>query len=310
MKKFILIITIFTLIFTMGCTQLPLSEETGLGPAEYEGIVNTEEIKKENTSLKQELDKTNEELEDLKNEYLSLAKSNESMIFKLEEAESKLQIVDSEDLPKFSTESTDKNSIISYLKDSLKLIDDSVKGIELIKQDDSIVFRTIGYGKEYSQIYIWTEGESEPRLIDGAVFDKEGSYEWLDKYILIKNNGKNKILDLENQKLIGSFDSPDKLLLLEGSTTVLLKYDDKFLLYDFINDSNKELKLDNNNYTDFNLKNNSLIFTGTYDDQAIEYEIRATITLGELKELYEVKSTEEVEEVDELEASQEGEDTV
>ena len=157
MKKFILLITIFIFIFVMGCTRLPQSEETGVGPGEYEGIANTEEIKSENITLKEELDKTIEELdnkikelEELKNEYLSLAKSNENIIFKLEEAESKLTIVDSEDIPNFNMEDTDKNSIISYLKDSSNLVDDSIKGIEVINTDKSIVFRTIGYGRNYN----------------------------------------------------------------------------------------------------------------------------------------------------------------
>ena len=52
MKKIILIITIFTLLFTFGCTRLPVFEKTGVRPAEYEGIVNTGEIKKENSVLK------------------------------------------------------------------------------------------------------------------------------------------------------------------------------------------------------------------------------------------------------------------
>ena len=211
MKKIILPITIFVLMFVMGCTELPLSEETGLGPGEYKGRVDTEEIKYENDSLKEELDKVKTELEEMENkcgisyrnreemekEYLSLAKSNESIIFKLEEAESKLKIVESRDIPKFSTEDTDKNGIMAYLKDSSELIGSSIKGIEVMSSDESIVFRTLGYGEDYSQIFIWDEGKNEPTLIDGATFDKDGSYEWMGKYVLIKNNDKNKILDIE-----------------------------------------------------------------------------------------------------------------
>ena len=197
MKKIILPITIFVLMFVMGCTELPLSEETGLGPGEYKGRVDTEEIKYENDSLKEELDKVKTELEEMEKEYLSLAKSNESIIFKLEEAESKLKIVESRDIPKFSTEDTDKNGIMAYLKDSSELIGSSIKGIEVMSSDESIVFRTLGYGEDYSQIFIWDEGKNEPTLIDGATFDKDGSYEWMGKYVLIKNNDKNKILDIE-----------------------------------------------------------------------------------------------------------------
>ena len=307
MKKVILPITIFTLIFAIGCTKLPLSEETGLGPGEYKGKVNSEEIKNENNSLKEELDKVKTELEEFEKEYLSLAKSNENIIFKLNEAESKLKIVASEDIPKFNTEDTDKNSIITYLKDSSKLIDNSIKGIEIISTGERIVFRTLGYGEDYSQIFIWDVGKNEPELIDGAAFEKEGSYEWLGKYILIKTNGKNKVLDIENKKITGSFDNPQELYLLDGTTTLLLKYEDnKFVLYDFLNNSNKQINLDNNKYTDFNLRNNSIVFSGTYIDQGVEYEMRASITLDKLKEVYEIKD------VDEAEATEntKGNDTV
>ena len=321
MKRYILLITIFALVFVMGCTQLPLSEETGVGPGEYEGKASTEEIKIENNNLKEELEKTNgqldktiEELEVLEKEYLSLAKSNENIIFKLEEAESKLQIVESEDVPKFNTENTDKNSIISYLKDSSKLIDDSVKGIEVISTDANVVFRTLGYGKEYSQIFIWDEGENQPLLIDGAVLDKEGSYEWIGQYILVKNSdGKNKVLDIKNKKITGTFDEPQKYQLLEGTTTILLKDDDnKFILYDFVNNSNKQINLDNNKYIDFTLQNDKIVFSGTYVEENVEYEIRASFALDKLMEVYEVKSAEVVEIIEgtDTEAEEAGEDTV
>lgn len=304
MKKFILLITVFILVFTIGCTRLPLSEETGVGPGEYEGIVNTEEIKNENNNLKEELEKAKEELdnkadelEELKKEYISLAKSNENIIFKLEDAESKLNIVESEDVPKFNTENTDKNSIISYLKDSSKLIDDSVKGIEVISTDANVVFRTLGYGKEYSQIFIWDEGENEPLLIDGAVLDKEGSYEWIGQYILVKNSdGKNKVLDIKNKKITGTFDEPQKYKLLEGTTTILLKDDDnKFILYDFVNNSNKQINLDNNKYTDFTLQNDKIVFSGTYVEENVEYEMRASFAMDKLFEQYEIKSDDVIE---------------
>ena len=63
MKRFKLLITIIALVFVMGCTQLPLSEETGVGPGEYEGKASTEEIKIENNNLKEELEKTNGQLD-------------------------------------------------------------------------------------------------------------------------------------------------------------------------------------------------------------------------------------------------------
>lgn len=305
MRKLILTLTILSLIFTSACTQIPMSEETGAGPGDYEGISSTEEIKKENLNLKEELDKTKAELdkakielEEQKDEYLSLAKSNENLIFKLEEAESKLDIVKSEDIPKFNSESTDTNSIISYLKDSSKVIDDSIKGIEIINTDGSIVFMTLGYGEDYSQIFIWDQGENEPLLIEGASFDKGGSYEWLGDYILIKNpDGQNKVLDIENKKMRGSFKEPQKMLLLDETTTLLLKDEDnKFLLYDFINDTNKEINLDNNKYSDFNLQNDTLVFSGSYAEDSLQYEMRASLPLDKLKEIYEIKGAGQVNE--------------
>jgi len=56
----------------MGCTQIPVSQETGLGPEEYEGIAGTEEIKKENLSLKEELDGTKTELNEFKTKFEEL----------------------------------------------------------------------------------------------------------------------------------------------------------------------------------------------------------------------------------------------
>lgn len=307
MKKIILPIAIFTLIFVIGCTRLPLSEETGVGPGEYKGKADTEEIKYENNSLKEELYKVKTELEKLEKEYLSLAKSNENIIFKLQEAESKLKIVASEDIPKFNIEDADKNSIITYLKDSYRLIESSIKGIEVISSDESIVFRTLGYGEEYSQIFIWDEGKNEPALIDGAAFGKEGSYEWIGKYILIKDDGRNKVLYIENKKITGSFDSPEKLQLLDGTNTLLMKYEDnKFVLYDFLNDSNKQINLDNNKYNDFNLKNDSVVFSGTYADEGIEYELRASITLDKLREVYDIKGVGEAEAADNTEGTDAG----
>ena len=300
MRKPILILTVFSLLFAMGCTQIPVSEETGLGPGQYEGIAGTEEIKKENLSLKEELDGTRIELDDVKikleeleDEYLSLAKSNENIIFKLEEAESKLRIVQSEDIPRFNSESTDAGSIVSYLETSSKLIDDSVKGIEIIETGENIVFRTRGYGDEYSQIFIWDEGETEPVLIEGASFDRDGSFERLGSFILIKSSdGKNKVLDIGSKKLTGSFEEPQKMQFLEGTETILLKdKDSKLVLYDFVNDSNKQINLDNNKYTDFNLENDSLVFTGAYTENDVEYEMKATFALDKMIEAYEIQRT-------------------
>jgi hypothetical protein len=296
MRKFILFITVFTLMLTIGCTQIPKSEETGLGPEGYEGIASTEEIKKENSSLKEELEKIKTEFEELEKNYLRLVKNNENLISKLEETESKLEIISSEDIPEFKSEETDKDSIVSYLNDSSKLIDDSIKGIEIISSGESVVFRTLGYGEEYSQIFIWDEGENEPVLIDGAAIEKGGSYEWLGKYILIKNKDKNKVLDIENKKITGSFDEPQKLQLLEKTASILLKdKDNNFVLYDFINNNSKQINLDNNKYTDFDLRNNIAVFSGAYVENDVEYEIRASITLDKLIEAFDTEGNEEAE---------------
>jgi hypothetical protein len=82
--------------------------------------------------------------------------------------------------------------------------------------------------------------------------------------------------------------------LLKDTTTVLLKdKDNKFVLYDFINDSNKQINLDNNKYTDFNLQEDFVLFTGTYTENGVEYEIRARLALDELMEMYEIQRADE-----------------
>ena len=91
---------------------------------------------------------------------------------------------------------------------------------------------------------------------------------------------------------------------MDGTNTLLMKYDDnKFVLYDFLNDSNKQINLDNDKYNDFNLKNNSVVFSGTYADQGVEYELRASITLDKLMEAYEIKSIGEAEEATDTEGT-------
>jgi hypothetical protein len=44
MKSSILVLVISTLVLAAGCTRLPASEETGLGPGEYEGIIKMRSI--------------------------------------------------------------------------------------------------------------------------------------------------------------------------------------------------------------------------------------------------------------------------
>ena len=48
-------------------------------------------------------------------------------------------------------------------------------------------------------------------------------------------------------------------------------------------------------YTDFNLQNNFVVFSGAYVENDVEYEIRASITLDKIMEIYEIEGNEEVE---------------
>lgn len=310
MKKIILV-SVLTMIFVSGCTRLPASEETGAGPGEYEGIINTGEIKKENESLKEELDKIKTELEKLENKNENLSKNNDNTLSMLEEARSKLEIVESEDIPQFNTENTDMDGIVAYLKDSSNILDYSQKSIEIIKEEERIIFRTVGYGDNYSQIFIWEEGQKEPELIQGAFFDKEGSYEWLDEYIIITNSkGESRVLDIGNKKVTGSFQDVQKLYLIERTTTILFKNNEnKFILYDFENDIDKRIDLENDKYTDFNLQNNNIVFTGDYiDEDGVAYEVKASVTLDKIKEIYEIRNIGEISEP--IEEEEAGEDTV
>lgn len=293
MKKFIILI--LSVLLVTGCTKLPASYETGLNPDEYEKIVNAEEVNKENESLKEELDKTKTELDDLQKEYEKLAKNNNNTMSILEETKTKLNIVESEDIPRFYTEETSIDGIVSYLNDSSKVLANSMKGIEVIKKDEAVIFRTIGFGENYSQIFIWEEGKNEPFLIKDAVLDKNGSYQWLDKYMLIMTNERCKVLDFDGKKVTGTFEHPQKMQFIKDTSTVLLKdKNNEFLLYDFVNDIKKQIQLDNKNYTDFNLINGAFVFTGEYiDDNGIAYEVRASVTEDKMKEIYEIKSNDE-----------------
>ncbi|NLJ58989.1 MAG: hypothetical protein GX339_09110 [Tissierellia bacterium] len=282
-----LLMTLLTLTFFSGCTRLPPAEETGVGPGEYAGIVNLREIKEENENLKSKLDNVQEKLEKLEKENENLSKNNENTLSLLEDAQSKLKIIESEDIPEFNTENTDIDSILSYLNDSANLLDYSQKSIEIITSEGRVVFRTLGYGEDFSQLFVWEEGQGEAVLIEGASFDKEGYYEWLGEYILISNNNDKKLVDINNKKVAASFMDAEKLLLIED--LILIKdSSNNFALYDLVNEINKEINLDNNKYRDFNLQNENIVFTGSYTDNNVEYEIKATISLDKLKEIYEV----------------------
>ncbi|MDW5300132.1 MAG: hypothetical protein SA378_08350 [Sedimentibacter sp.] len=319
MKKttMILLMILATAFIAFGCTKLPASQETGVGPAEYEGIINSDEIKKENENLKKELESTKTELEKMEKDYLNLAKNNELVISKLQEAETKLDIVESVDIPKFNSEKTDKNSILAYLNESKNVLDDSYREIEIIQSMEScILFCTVGYGDNFNQIFMWEVGQNEPVLIDGASFDKNGSWKWLleNKYIIIENGenkSEKKVFDVENKNIAGTFESNEDIYLLPETTTVLIQKpsSNNFVLYNFIISSEKELNLDNKNkYSNFVVdeEKNEITFKGTYtNDNGTEYFVQATMNIEKMKEIYEIKNSDEIEETEDIEETDE-----
>jgi hypothetical protein len=82
MKKLFMILLV-TIIAASGCTRLPASTETGVKPGEYEGSISSENLRAENKTLKENLDKAQGELEKIKNDYLNLAKNNDLSVEKL-----------------------------------------------------------------------------------------------------------------------------------------------------------------------------------------------------------------------------------
>jgi hypothetical protein len=302
MKKtsMILILILTFVLILSGCTKLPASIETGVKPSEYTGKLSAEELQKENEGLKHELDSTKTELEKFKKDYMNLAKNNEAIISQLQEAESLLDIVVSDDIPDFKSEGTDKNSIINYLNDSISSLDDSYRKIEIIKSTDTkILFITAGYGEKFSQVFTWTIGEEKPTLIEGASFEKSGNWLWIlqDKYIAIESgSGDKKIIDVENNKVAGEFKAKGDIYLLPDTSTVLIKNPENnvFSLYDFSLSTSQELKLDSKNkYTSFHVEDGKITFEGTYQDQGIEYNVSATINIEEMKEVYSINNFDE-----------------
>lgn len=319
MKKttMILILILTFVLILSGCTRLPASEETGVKPSEYTGKLSTEEMQKENESLKTELDSAKTELEKLEKDYLNLAKNNEAIISQLQEAESLLDIVESDDIPDFKSEETDKNSITSYLNDSISSLDDSYRKIEIIQSTDSkILFLTTGYGEKFSQIFVWNIGEDKPSLLEGASFEKSGSWKWLlqDKFIVIDSgSGDKKVIDAQNSMVAGEFKAKGEIYLLPGTATVLIQNPDTnvYSLYDFSSSTGQELNLDSKNkYTSFHVDgDNAITFEGTYEEQGIEYRVSATISIEEMKEAYSIKNIDETEETENMDTI-ESEDTL
>jgi len=315
----IILLTMATAFIAIGCTKLPASQETGVKPSEYVGALSSEEMKKENNSLKEELETTKAQLEKTEKDYLNLAKNNESIISKLQEAELKLKIVESDNIPKFNSEQTDKDSIVTYIKDSKNILDDSYRGIEIIQSSDiEILFCTVGYGDNFNQIFIWEFGQNEPELIIGASYDKNGSWKWLleNKFIIIEsgeNKTEKKVLDVENKKIAGTFESIEDIYLLPETTTVLIKKpsSNTFVLYNYMTKVEKELDLDSKNkYTNFVVdeEKNQITFNGTYtNDKGIEYSVQAAISIEKMKEIYEINNADETTEPVDIKENEEAE---
>lgn len=302
-KAAIFLVTFVSAFVLFGCTVLPASEETGIGPEEYAEIRNTEATRKENESLKGELDNLKTEIEKMEKDYLELAKNNEAAISKLEEAETKLDILEGEGIPEFYSEKTDQNSISAYLSSNKDVLEKDIRGIEIIDNpgDGYILFYTTGYGDNLNQLFIWNTGENEPVLIDGATFDKEGNLNWInDRYLLIyAGEGEYKITDLQGMKVANVFYSKlDAYLIPETATYIIQKPDTgTFVLYDFINSKEQEIDLDyKNKYTSLKADETKreATFAGIYTDEyETSYSIEAVMNLDKMKEKYGIATLEE-----------------
>ena len=290
----VLLVSTLTL-FLFGCTVLPASEETGVGPKEYTSIKEAEEIKKENETLNEELNSLKEKVKNLEEDYLKTSKNNDSLISKLKEAEDKLQILENEGIPKFNLEENDKNSIVAYLNNSKSTLEKGYKNIEIIEDtnENKVLFYTIGYGDSYNQIFAWNTGENEPILIDKATFAKDGAIERInDSYLLIYTGEDNeyKVLDMGKNSIISEFKSKLNVYLIPDTLTYIVQNNEtnKFAVYDFVNLKEQEIELDyNNKYTSYTVDESNITFNGTYtDDNETEYEIKATISMNKVKETY------------------------
>ncbi len=287
-----------------GCTMLPASQETGIGPGEYAEIKNSGEIKKENESLKEEIGNLKSEIDKKDRDYLELAKNNEAVISKLQDVEAKLNILDNEGIPDFSSEKTDKNDIMSYLDSSRTMLDRSLRGIEILESysDSSILFYTTGYGDSFNQIFLWSVGSTEPELVNGAAFAKSGYLERInDRFIMIitGNEGERKMLDIEKKSIISSFYSKQKPYLIADTSSFIMQKPDTgaFILYDFVNAREQEIALDyNNKYSSFEVDEESgrVIFAGIHKDEyETEYRVEAAANLSKMKKKYNILSLEE-----------------
>ena len=316
MKK-IAIILLITILTASGCTIIPASEETGVMPGEYEGLntLSKDELKTENEKIKTELEETLKELEKLKGDYLGIAKNNDLIIKKLNEAETLLKELEDRglELPKFNLIQTDKDSISKYINERKDSLSNNFKDIEMIalKENENIImFYTIGYGENYNQIFIWETGKNEPVVVENASFNEDGNWKWLlqDKYLII-DSGKEpirekRIVDINEKKVVSTFEiNSDNIYLIPGTASILMqkpKTDTQsplFIIYDFINDEEKVLNFEfQDKDLKFNVDDESKIikFIGTYkNEDDIEYSVQAMINIDKLKEKYSIKNLEE-----------------
>lgn len=297
-------------VFLFGCTVLPASEETGIGPKEYAEIRDIEATKKENESLKKDLSSFKEELEKIKKDYMEASRNNEDLISRLQDAETKLGILENEGVPEFYLEETDHNSIAEYLSRNKSLVEKDIKSIEIVDSPENgyIVFYTTGYGESLNKLFIWNEGEKSPISVEGgsfdrAAFDKSGSLTWINNdYLLIDSgNGEYKIIDSKNAKVNNVFYSMNDAYLIPGTASFILQNPDSgmFSIYDFINSKEQEIDLDYKNkkaYSSFgeDKGNNELIFSGDYyDENGTTYSVKAVINIDKFKEKYSTVTLEE-----------------
>lgn len=280
---------------------MPASIETGVGPKEYEELRNAKAIKNENEELKKELEGKKLEIEKMEKDYLTLAKNNEQVLSKLDEAQTQLDILENEGIPKFNSEKTDKNSILAYLNNNKAVLEERIKGIEIVNsnKENKIIFYTIGYGEKFNQLFIWNEGDSYPTLINNATFSQKGKLEWLNnKFLQIDTGTKEyKILDIEDENVINTFYSKHQAFLIPQTSSYIIQKDDSnlFYIYDFINTKEQEIDINyKNKFIAFDVDDDNIIFSGTYsDDFETQYTVKAVIKLEILKEKYGVVSIDE-----------------
>jgi len=317
MKK-IATILIVTMFIVSGCTRLPASQETGVIPGEYKSsnALNYEEVLIENDKLKIELEQAQVQLQKLKDDYLNIARNNDMLLGKLNGTESILKQLEDEEseLPKFVLEQTDKDNIIQYIKERKTDLSRSFKDVKIIalnEVDNIIMFYTVGYGENINQIFIWEVGKSEPIIVNDAVFNKDGSWDWLlqDKYILIDSgkdsNNEKKILDINEKRVISAFEAySDGIYLIPNTTSIIMKKPkintstSMYQIFDFTTGEEKKINFE---FQDKDLKinmdnlNNAINFISSYvGEDDMMYFLNVTMDIDKLIEKYSIKTLDEL----------------